>query len=150
MLFASNDLPPRKTLEVEPSHSYYTRPGIVAAAPTGRLLGQPLDPHCAHYAEKALATIADLMMFVGAVLLAKEAFARESDMKEVAEAHKALLNSALANHEFVNNEVVFRSTDPNLKDKLENINVRRNRKALWPGILLTALGFGLHILSLWV
>jgi hypothetical protein len=111
------------------------------------LRGASLDPH---FIEKVLATIADLMMFAGAALLAKEAFARESDMKEAAEAHKALLNSALANREFVKNEVVFRSSDADLKEKLEKINVRHNRKALWPGIVLTAGGFALHILSLWV
>jgi hypothetical protein len=106
----------------------------------------PCQPH---HLEKLLATIADLAMFAGAALLAKEAFARERDIKEVEEARKGISDPAFVRRVFVRQGVVIKADDPDLIPKLEQSNARRNRTALWWGIGLTAGGFLLHIVSLW-
>ena len=89
-------------------------------------------------------------MFTGAALLAKEAFARERDIKEVEEARKGMSDPAFLNRVFVRQGIVIKASDPDLVPKLEQSNARRNRTALFWGIALTAGGFLLHIISLWI
>jgi hypothetical protein len=99
---------------------------------------------------KSLATIADILLFGGAALLAKEAFARQKDLQETANTQQALQDAKWKGVEFVSGKVEFRGDDADLRGKLEQINAQRNRPYLNWGIALTLLGFAVHLVEVWV
>ena len=99
---------------------------------------------------KTLATLADILLFGGAALLAKEAFARQKDLQETANTQQALQDAKWKGIEFVSGKLEFRGDDPNLRDKLEQINAQRNRPYLNCGIALTLIGFVVHLVEVWL
>jgi len=92
---------------------------------------------------KTLATVADILLFGGAALLAKEAFARQKDLQETANTQQALQDAKWKDVEFVSGKV-------ELRGKLEQINAQRNRPYLNWGIGLTLLGFAVHLIEVWI
>jgi hypothetical protein len=104
------------------------------------------------HVEKLMGTAADGFLLVGAFLLALEAFGREAGIKQVGQAFQALTKDPTqwADIEFVVRGVKLRSTDRDLKDKLERINARSNKLALWAGMVLTGIGILLDLWSKWL